>query len=153
MIKNKILNFFSKQEAVAPIRNKLMMIWSDEIFFYNQRVVREKLRVKENRAHVVYYFHSLSDPYSHLTINILEKLISNFNIEIKIFFVSEPPQSITPERGMYKKHCLKDAAEIAGWHGLKFKATSYFPKENEVLAYKILNYFSKINQNEYIFHH
>ena len=150
MIKNKILNFFSKQEAVAPIRNKLMMIWSDEILFYNQRVVREKLRVEENRAHVVYYFHSLSDPYSHLTINILEKLTSNFNIEVKIFFVSEPPQSVTPERGMYKKHCLKDAEEIAGWHGLKFKATSYFPKENEVLAYKILNYFSRINQTKYI---
>ena len=90
LIKNRLINFFSKKEITAPIRNKMMMNWSNEKNFYNQRKAKEKLRVKEGRPHTVFYFHSLSDPYAHLTIQVIKKLISNFNIVLEIFFISEP---------------------------------------------------------------
>ena len=47
MIKNRLINFFSKKEITAPIRNKMMMNWSNEKNFYNQRKTKEKLRLKE----------------------------------------------------------------------------------------------------------
>ena len=150
MIKNRLINFFSKKEITAPIRNKMMMNWSNEKKFYNQRKAKEKLRVKEGRPHTVFYFHSLSDPYAHLTIQVIKKLISNFNIVLEIFFISEPSENFTPEKTMYRKHCLKDSKEIAPFYGLIFEAKEFYLKENEKLAYKILDHFSDINQDDYI---
>ena len=150
MIKNRLINFFSKKEITAPIRNKMMMNWSSEKNFYNQRKAKEKLRVKEGRPHTILYFHSLSDPYAHLTIQVIKKLISNFNIVLEIFFISEPSENFTPEKTMYRKHCLKDSKEIAPFYGLIFEAKEFYLKENENLAYKILDYFSDINQDDYI---
>ena len=150
MIKNRLINFFSKKEITAPIRNKMMMNWSNEKNFYNQRKTKEKLRLKEGRPHTVFYFHSLSDPYSHLTIQVIKKLISNFNIVLEIFFISQPSENFTPEREMYRKHCLKDSKEIAPFYGLKFEAEEFYLKENENLAYKILDYFSDMDQGDYI---
>ena len=150
MIKNRLINFFSKKEITAPIRNKMMMNWSNEKNFYNQRKAKEKLRVKEGRPHTVFYFHSLSDPYAHLTIQVIKKLISNFNIVLEIFFISEPSENFTPEKTMYRKHCLKDSKEIAPFYGLIFEAKEFYLKENEKLAYKILDHFSDINQDDYI---
>ena len=150
MIKNRLINFFSKKEITAPIRNKMMMNWSNEKNFYNQRKAKEKLRVKEGRPHTVFYFHSLSDPYAHLTIQVIKKLISNFNIVLEIFFISEPSENFTPEKTMYRKHCLKDSKEIAPFYGLIFEAKEFYIKENEKLAYKILDHFSDINQDDYI---
>jgi 2-hydroxychromene-2-carboxylate isomerase len=128
----------------------MMMNWSSEKNFYNQRKAKEKLRVKEGRPHTILYFHSLSDPYAHLTIQVIKKLISNFNIVLEIFFISEPSVNFTPEKAMYRKHCLKDSKEIAPFYGLKFEAKEFYLKENENLAYKILDYFSDINQDDYI---
>ena len=150
MIKNRLINFFSKKEITAPIRNKMMMNWSNEKNFYNQRKAKEKLRVKEGRPHTVFYFHSLSDPYAHLTIQVIKKLISNFNIVLEIFFISEPSENFTPEKTMYRKHCLKDSKEIAPFYGRIFEAKEFYLKENEKLAYKILDHFSDINQDDYI---
>lgn len=150
MIKNRLINFFSKKEITAPIRNKMMMNWSNEKNFYNQRKAKEKLRVKEGRPHTVFYFHSLSDPYAHLTIQVIKKLVSNFNIVLEIFFISEPSENFTPEKTMYRKHCLKDSKEIAPFYGLIFEAKEFYLKENEKLAYKILDHFSDINQDDYI---
>ena len=150
MIKNRLINFFSKKEITAPIRNKMMMNWSNEKNFYNQRKAKEKLRVKEGRPHTVFYFHSLSNPYAHLTIQVIKKLVSNFNIVLEIFFISEPSENFTPEKTMYRKHCLKDSKEIAPFYGLIFEAKEFYLKENEKLAYKILDHFSDINQDDYI---
>jgi 2-hydroxychromene-2-carboxylate isomerase len=128
----------------------MMMNWSNEKNFYNQRKAKEKLRVKEGRPHTVFYFHSLSDPYAHLTIQVIKKLVSNFNIVLEIFFISEPSENFTPEKTMYRKHCLKDSKEIAPFYGLIFEAKEFYLKENEKLAYKILDHFSDINQDDYI---
>ena len=51
---------------------------------------------------------------------------------------------------MYRKHCLKDSKEIAPFYGLIFEAKEFYLKENEKLAYKILDHFSDINQDDYI---
>ena len=98
---NKISNFFSKRSITASIRNKLMMDWSDENIFLENRVKRENLRQLEKRSHIVYYFHSLTDPYSYLTSQVLENFINKYNIELKILFVSDPNPNILTKMHFY----------------------------------------------------
>ena len=149
---NKLLNFFSKKTISASIRNKLMMDWSDERKFFNERKRKEFLRASEKRPHVVYYFHSLSDPYSHLTVQVLEDFIKKYKIELEIYFVSDPNDVFTPEKKMFNVHCLKDAIEVAQSRNLQFKNKKYPLNEDFEIPYKILNYYSqkKINQIEFI---
>ena len=150
---NKISNFFSKRTITASIRNKLMMDWSDENKFLENRVKRENLRQLEKRSHIVYYFHSLADPYSHLTSQVLENFINKYNIELKILFVSDPNNVFTPERKMFDDYCLRDEAELAKYNGLKFENAVQISKSNILSAYKILNYYyfhKKISQIEFI---
>ena len=149
---NKLLNFFSKKTISASIRNKLMMDWSDERKFFNERKRRESLRASEKRLHIVYYFHSLSDPYSHLTVQVLEDFIKKYEIELEIYFVSDPNDVFTPEKKMFNVHCLKDAIEVAESRNLQFKNKKYPLNEDFETPYKILNYYSqkKINQIEFI---
>ena len=150
---NKISNFFSKRSITASIRNKLMMDWSDENIFLENRVKRENLRQLEKRSHIVYYFHSLTDPYSYLTSQVLENFINKYNIELKILFVSDPNDVFTPERKMFDDYCLRDAAELAKYYDLKFENVDQISKSNILSAYKILNYYyfhKKISQIEFI---
>ena len=97
------------------------MDWSDERKFFNERKRKEFLRASEKRPHVVYYFHSLSDPYSHLTVQVLEDFIKKYEIELEIYFVSDPNDVFTPEKKMFNVHCLKDAIEVAESRNLQFK--------------------------------
>jgi len=150
---NKILNFFSKRSITASIRNRLMMDWSDENKFLENRVKRENLRQLEKRSHIVYYFHSLADPYSYLTSQVLENFINKYNIELKVLFVSDPNNVFTPERKMFDDYCLRDAAELAKYYDLKFENVDQISKSNILSAYKILNYYyfhKKISQIEFI---
>lgn len=138
---NKISNFFSKKTISSSIRNKLMMDWSSEKKFFENRTKREKLRLSEKRPHIVYYFHSLTDPYSHLTCQILENFVNKYDVELKILFVSDPNKVFTPERKMFEDYCLNDALDLAKYHGLKFEKTNQ-PEENKIfIAYKILNFY------------
>jgi 2-hydroxychromene-2-carboxylate isomerase len=150
---NKISNFFSKKTISSSIRNKLMMDWSSEKKFFENRIKREKLRLSEKRPHIVYYFHSLTDPYSHLTCQILQNIVNKYDVELKILFVSDPHNVFTPERKMFEDYCLNDALEIAKYHGLKFENVSQPKEKNIVIAYKILNFYffqKEITQIDFI---
>tara|TARA_A100000164_G_scaffold377327_1_gene416263 strand:+ start:1 stop:1404 length:1404 start_codon:yes stop_codon:yes gene_type:complete len=138
---NKISNFFSKKTISSSIRNKLMMDWSSEKKFYENRIKREKLRLSEKRPHIVYYFHSFTDPYSHLTCQILENFVNKYNVDLKILFVSDPNNVFTPERQMFEDYCLNDALDLAKYHGLKFENTNQPKEKNILLAYKIFNFY------------
>jgi len=150
---NKISNFFSKKTISSSIRNKLMMDWSSEKKFFENRIKREKLRLSEKRPHIVYYFHSLTDPYSHLTCQILENFVNKYDVELKILFVSYPHKVFTPERKMYEDYCLNDALDIGKYHGLKFENASQPKEKNILIAYKILNFYffeKEITQIDFI---
>ena len=135
---NKISNFFSKKTISSSIRNKLMMDWSSEEKFFENRIKREKLRLFEKRPHIVYYFHSLTDPYSHLTCQILENFVNKYDVELKILFVSDPHNVFTPERKMFEDYCLNDALDIAKYHGLKFE-NNVMPTQINACLFNIIN--------------
>ena len=130
-----------------------MMDWSSEKNFFENRIKREKLRLSEKRPHVVYYFHSLTDPYSHLTCQILESFVKRYDVELKILFVSDPHNVFTPERKMFIDYCLNDALNLANYHGLKFEYTGQPKEKNILIAHKILNFYffqKEITQIDFI---
>jgi hypothetical protein len=60
-----------------------MNTYSNYENFKEIRTKTEARRQQENRPHEVLYFHKVDDPYSHLTIQCIEKFKSSFNVIIK----------------------------------------------------------------------
>ena len=141
MIRDRTRDFLSRLTISAPIRNKMMKEWSSEENFLHQRFDKEEARKKEGRLHEIFYFHKIDDPYSHLTIQIIDKLEQNYNVVLTPFLVGDTGGDSIPEPSMYLKHCLKDAIEIAPHYGLKFNSRDYPPTEKFIQANQYLSGF------------
>ncbi|MBL08749.1 MAG: thioredoxin, partial [Rhodobiaceae bacterium] len=89
MIRDRIRDFLSRLTISAPIRNKMMKEWSSEEIFLHQRFDKEEARKKEGRPHEIFYFHKIDDPYSHLTIQIIDKLEQNYDVVLTPFLVGD----------------------------------------------------------------
>tara|TARA_B100000959_G_scaffold267645_1_gene311388 strand:- start:830 stop:2164 length:1335 start_codon:yes stop_codon:yes gene_type:complete len=100
---------------------------------------REKKRQKEHRPHTVYYFHEVSDPYSHLCTQTLKPLTDNYEIDLIPLIVGEPPKSSTPEAELLIQHGIQDATMIAPYYNLQFNPlTSELDKRSIKMAQSIL---------------
>ena len=95
----------------------------------NERIKskRERKRQDENRKHIVYYFHQVDDPYSHLCSQILESLDGSYDIELKILLVPEPTNEAAPEPLLLKTHSFEDAKAIAPFFNLEFNPEIKMP--------------------------
>ena len=80
----------------------------------------EKKRKKNNLPHIVEYFHQLNDGYSHLTAQIISRLKSKYNIEIKCYLVSETDGANNPEPDLLAKYALEDSSQISRHFNLSF---------------------------------
>lgn len=69
---------------------------------------------------MVSYFHDVSDPYSHLTAQVLRGLQDRYRIELKPYLISGPPDWATPARAALRSYARKDAAQLADKIGLSF---------------------------------
>lgn len=76
---------------------------------------------------VVHYFHQPTDPYSHLTAQLLAPLAEAYRIEIKPHLVSPPDAAAAPERERLEKLAIDDAALLARAYGLKHPAPDAGP--------------------------
>ncbi|MEE4246481.1 MAG: DsbA family protein [Kangiellaceae bacterium] len=103
---------------------------------------REKLeqqRVKQNRRHTVEYFHQVNDPNSHLTLQALEKLKKQYDIDVVVHIVSTISGDNFPEPDLWQQVALKDARTIAPFYQLDFPKEFSIPQDDLVLiASKIL---------------
>ena len=95
MMKEAFRNFMVKRTVSAKLRNEGMNTFSNLDLLNEVRLKAEKKRQEENRPHEVLYFHKVDDPYSHLTIQYIEKLKSSFDIILTPVLVGEEdPKSI-----------------------------------------------------------
>ena len=107
--------------------------------FKNIRNKAELERIKEERNHEVLYFHKVDDPYSHLTIQFIEKFKDEYSIDfIPILVGDENPETLH-EPDLYRKYCLEDVIRISPYYGIDFNGTSYpqrtlVNKANSILA-------------------
>lgn len=80
----------------------------------------ERRRQAQNAPHVVEYFHEVSDPYSHLMVQVLPEFCRRFDIELKVNLVPPPPDWAAPERAKLEAYARLDAARLATRAGLAF---------------------------------
>ena len=139
MLMEAFRNFMVKRTVSAKLRNQGMNTFSNLDLLNEVRLKAEKKRQEENRPHEVLYFHKVDDPYSHLTIQYIEKLKSSFDIILKPVLVGdEDPKSIH-EPSLYSVYCLEDAKRIAPFYGIELSADSYpkndlIDKANSILS-------------------
>ena len=131
-------NFMSRRTMSANIRNQAMNTFSSRKIFEEIRTKSETVRQKEDRPHEVLYFHKVDDPYSHLTIQYIDKFKSSFDVTFKPVLVGEEDPESVHEPSLYSIYCLEDVKKIAPFYGVEFSADVYPSKELVAKANKIL---------------
>lgn len=129
MLMEAFRNFMVKRTISAKLRNQGMNTFSNLDLLNEVRLKAEKKRQEENRPHEVLYFHKVDDPYSHLTIQYIEKLKSSFDIILTPVLVGEEDPKFIHEPSLYSIYCLEDAKRIAPFYGIELSADSY-PKSD-----------------------
>ncbi|WND03000.1 DsbA family protein [Temperatibacter marinus] len=79
----------------------------------------EKKRLKDNRGHVVYYFHQSQDGYSDLAVQTLKPLLERYDIELIMHLVTAECGYNAPEPDLLEKYSYTDASLIAPCFGLQ----------------------------------
>lgn len=93
----------------------------------SHRAAVEKKRQKSGAAHVISYFHDVTDPYSYLVSQKLGALMHTYDVELRPMLVSPPRDEAAPERAMLMAYSLKDAMDIAPHYGLNFRTGRSMP--------------------------
>lgn len=138
--------FMSKRTIIAPVRNRIMNSFSNYESFKSARLESEVKRQDEGRNHEVLYFHKVDDPYSHLTIQSIEKLKSSYDISFKPILVGEEDAEAIYETSLYSKYCLEDVKRIAPFYDIAFPGNSYPSKE---MIYKANSILSTVNESKF----
>ena len=128
----------SRRTIFAKLRNKFMNTYASYELVKKARVNFEAERQKLSAPHTVIYFHKVDDPYSALTIEYVDKIISSYDVVLKPILVGEENPETIHEPTLYTDYCLRDVNRIADYYRVEFSSNSY-PKKNLVnLANSIL---------------
>ena len=113
------------------IRRKITRFVSGRLLSEHRQIaLRDKEERRRKRAgdpHRVYYFHQVDDPYSHLCVQMLQRLVSAYQIELVPMLVSRPSDDAAPERERLIGWSRRDAEMIAPGYGLAFRDTGEQP--------------------------
>ena len=90
------MNFMIRRTISSNLRNRGMNAFSSYKIFEETRIKSETSRQQENRPHEVLYFHKVDDPYSHLTIQYIDKFKSSFDVTFKPVLVGEEHPEAVP---------------------------------------------------------
>lgn len=77
------------------------------------------LRRIKGEAAQVHYFHQADDPYSHLCVQLLERLGHRYDVDLLAHIVSPPEDSAAPDRERLGQWSMRDATLLAHAHGLE----------------------------------
>ena len=138
----------NRRTASAKVRNSVMNNFASYEVFKENRKKSEEARSSENRPHEVLYFHKVDDPYSHLTIQFIDRFRSSYNIQFKPILVGEENPETVHEPSLYNNYCLEDVKRIATYYDVSFSANSYPSKELTTKANKILSAVPNANFGE-----
>jgi 2-hydroxychromene-2-carboxylate isomerase len=119
----------TKQKGVAsstpsPLKrwflSRLMTRVISEASQEKARKRREIRRRSQGRKHVVEYFHQVDDGYSHLAIQLLERLKSQYDVDLVIHLVPTLEDANSPEPVLLQEMSRRDSAAIAPYYNLQF---------------------------------
>ncbi len=85
-----------------------------------QRAKCEAKRLKQQRTHVVEYFHQVDDGYSHLSAQMLKPLLATYDIELVCHLVNDPQGANAAEPDLLSQLSRYDSHAVAPHYGLEF---------------------------------
>ncbi|GGB57040.1 2-hydroxychromene-2-carboxylate isomerase [Roseibium aquae] len=94
------------------------------------REKREAKRLKDDRRHRLEYFHQVDDGYSHLTIQVLDRIKAQYDVDIEVHLVPPLRDDNFPEPELLQDMSRWDAALIAPGYGVTFPDTPAHPPES-----------------------
>lgn len=109
------------------VLSRLMTHVISESHQEKNRAKREAKRQKQNGRHFVEYFHQVDDGYSHLAIQILERLTTKYNVDLVVHLVPMLRDANFPEPDLLQEMSRTDAAQIAPYYGLSFPEAKALP--------------------------
>lgn len=86
-----------------------------------RREKAERRRKRSNAPHLVEYYHDVSDPYSHLMVQVLPVFAERYDVELEVHLVGPPPDWAAPDRERLYINSRRDAERLAQRAGLEFK--------------------------------
>ncbi len=100
---SRLMTYIGSERRLNKLRNKY-----------------ENKRKNQGREHVIEYFHQVDDGYSHLALQILERLILRYDVDIIVYIVPAIQDANFPEPELLLDLSHKDASVIAPFLGLTF---------------------------------
>ncbi len=89
-----------------------------------QRTRASLVRRIKGAAAQVHYFHQADDPYSHLCVQLLERLGHGYDVDLLAHLVSPPEDSAAPDRERLGHWSLRDTTLLAQAYGLEAPVAS-----------------------------
>ena len=121
---------------------------SSAVFQDKQQSKARKRRAKLRQPPLVHYFHQVSDPYSHLTVQKLDQLISHYSLPFQPHLVSKPDATYQGSAAHFEQWALNDAKRIGRDYGTIFTPSIKVPKPDAVArANQVLA--SHLNQDNF----
>ncbi|MEM7360487.1 MAG: DsbA family protein [Pseudomonadota bacterium] len=100
------------------LTSKMMSTMSSEARQQKARDKAEQTRAKLKQPHTVEYFHQVDDGYSHLAVQVLDKLAKRYKVQLRCHLVGEATGANAPEPDLLLKLACKDASLIAEQYGV-----------------------------------
>lgn len=92
-------------------------------------------RLSGGRPHVR-FFHQVDDPYSHLALQALPRLLARYDIALSAHVVPQPDAAAAPEAARLAAYARRDAHRLARGLGLSFPADAPAPDAQAVARAK-----------------
>lgn len=97
-----------------------------------KRRAAERARRWAGAPHIVEYFHRADDPYAHLVAQVLGAFVGRYDIVVKPWLCSPPPDWAAPDRERLMAYSRLDAARLAKRASLDFSDPGHQPDPNRV---------------------
>ena len=106
-------------KLMTRIRSRFMRAMSSEAAELRLKQRGRSKRLND-QAPVIHYFHSITDPFSLLTIQCLQTLIDRYDINLRWHFVSRAGGDYVGDTARLDAWALRDAEDVASHYGLAF---------------------------------
>ena len=119
---------FKEQGGVATIdpssirrwvTSKMMSAMASAERQQEKRRNAERKRVKLGSPHLVEYFHQVNDGYSHLSVQLLAKIVQRYDIQLECHLVRDTKGDNSPEPDLLLRLSRYDSNLIAPHYGLQ----------------------------------
>jgi len=114
-----------------PIRKRLTNMVAQRIADEGRRE-RAQARLETRRQargepHRLTLFHRPDDPYSHLLLQAVDRLLAQYDVELDTRIVAEPEPGAAPEPDRLAAWAARDCAELAAYCGLELPEGGVLP--------------------------